>query len=266
MAQPQADLGQHLLQDAVAIARVIEAARLQPGETVLDAGAGAGALSGPAATAVGLEGRVYAVEIDPVMLTALREHAKPPLEVLEGNLVNMPFPPKIDAVVANPPFKIAAHFLERVAKKGIPRAVLVLPRELVDRLTATPGSERYGKLTIRMALLADVEDLGDISRYAFNPAPKVACGLLRMKTRTDVPPIKPSVLDDVLDAAHAAWKKKAKGAFETLVQAARIDSAQFTAMLREEGWADTRTSSLPPEAFAKVARYLLAHAPAAPAG
>lgn len=251
---PNEDLGQHLLTDADVISRVVNAAKLLPGDTVLDAGAGAGALTRPIAAAVA-PGRVYAVDVDPGMVKRLHQKPIRGTTVVEADLLEWPLP-ALDAVVANPPFKIAAPFIERVA--SVPRGVYVLPRELADRLAAKPGTKHYGKLTIRVGLRADVDDLGYVPRKAFTPAPNVTCGIVRLRARSVVP-YDSVMLDAVLDAAWSAWDRKARHAFAPLAPMFRTDGAALAALLKEHGWAEAKTSTLPPDAFGTVASHLAAN-------
>lgn len=259
VADVSAHLGQHLLVDERAIARIVHAAALRSGDRVLDAGAGKGALTRPLAAAVGSHGRVHAVELDPGMLATLRAHVPPQVRVIEGDLMHVPLPEELDAVVANPPFRIAAPLVERIVAARVPRAVLVLPRELVDRILAAPGSERYGKLTVRVALLARADDIGYLTRHAFDPPPEIVCGIVRLRARRDAPDVDPDVLRQVLDVAWEGWAKKAKSALGPLSRTFHADGAALTRLLVEGGWAERPTSSLPPEAFAAVARYLREH-------
>lgn len=257
MAPPPNDLGQHLLRDDAVIARIVAAARLKRGEIVLDAGAGHGALTRPIAEAVGEAGRVWAVEVDPNMLVALHRQIPPQVHVVEGDLLQVPIPDPLDAVVANPPFKIAAALVGRIVDARVPRSVLVLPQELVSRLVAKPGTERYGKLTVRVGVVMRADnDLGLLSKRAFNPPPGVECGLLRLRLRHDAPQVDADVLKRVLDLAWPAWDRKAKHAFAPLAPAFRADSAALMAFLKEKGWAEPPASSLPPDAFAAVANHL----------
>ncbi|MGB1696849.1 MAG: ribosomal RNA small subunit methyltransferase A [Thermoplasmatota archaeon] len=250
---PNEDLGQHLLTDADVISRVVNAAKLLPGDTVLDGGAGAGALTRPIAAAVA-PGKVYAVDVDPRMVKRLNQKPIRGTTVVEADLLEWPLP-ELDAVVANPPFKIAAPFIERVAH--VPRGVYVLPRELADRLAAKPGTKNYGKLTIRVALQADVDDLGYVPRKAFTPPPGVTCGIIRLRAREPIA-ADSLMLDAVLDAAWAAWERKARHAFAPLAPLFRADGAALASFLKEHGWAEPKTHSLPPEAFAAVAQHLSA--------
>ncbi len=255
---PPPDLGQHLLCDDSVIARVVKAAGLKPGDQVLDAGAGTGALTRPIAAAVAPGGGVWAVDVDPLMVEELRRNPPPGVTVVSGNLLKWPLPAALTAVVANPPFKIAAPFIERVAAAGIRRAVFVVPRELADRLAAAPGSAHYGKLTVRVGLRATVEDLGFVPRRAFTPPPGVTSGIIRLRARSDLQEVDAEMLDAVLDAAWAAWDRKARHAFGSLAQTIRADGAALAGLLSEAGSADLKTCTLPPDAFATVARHLAA--------
>lgn len=251
----EADLGQHLLVDEGVINRVVRAAALKPGDHVLDAGAGTGALTRPIAAAVAPGGHTWAVDVDPAMVEALTQEALPDVSVVADDLLAWSLPETLTAVVANPPYKIAAPVIERVAAAGVQRAVFVVPRELADRLAAPPGSAHYGKLTVRVALRATVEDLGYLSRKAFDPQPAVTSGIIRLRAR-DGPEYEPEMLDAVLDAAWTAWDRKARHAFGALAQSLRCDGAALAGLLKESGWFDAKTSMLPPDAFGAVARLL----------
>lgn len=256
MDAPREHLGQHLLRDDEVIERVVSAARLRAGERVLDAGAGHGALTRPIAAAVGPRGVVYAIEIDQSMMEGLRRFQPPQVQVIEDDLLTVDLPGPLDAVVANPPFRVAAPFIERIVAARVPRAVLVLPFELADRLVARPGAERYGKLTVRVRALAHAEVLGAVSRRAFNPPPGVACAIVGLRARGDADDVDVGVVSQVVDVAWPSWQRLAKHALAPLPAQFRADSAAFQAMLKEAGWADEVTAKLPPAAFAEVARHL----------
>ncbi len=258
---PPSDLGQHLLTDDSVISRVVKAAALKPGDQVLDAGAGTGALTRPIAEAIAPDGQVYAVDVDPAMIAALNQARIPGATVMKGNLLKWRIPASLTAVVANPPYQIAAPIIERVAVAGVPRSVFVVPRELADRLAAEPGSEHYGKLTIRVGIHAKVEDLGYLTRKAFTPPPTVTSGIIRMRARPEVVEYDPEMLTAVLDAAWESWGRKTRRAFGKLAHEVRSDGAALAAFLAQTGWDNLKVSTLPPNAFAKIARQLSAGIP-----
>lgn len=256
MDEPR-DLGQHILRDPDVIARIVADANLRAGETVLDAGAGKGALTRPLAEAVGPRGRVVAVELDPRMILRLQQKELPAqVDIVEGDLMEVALPERLDAVVANPPFAIAAPLIERIVAARVPRSVLVLPRELIERIAAAPGSERYGKLSVRVQLRARAEPLGWLPLRVFEPPPNVPCGVVRLTARRDARAVDMATLDAVLDAAWEAWERKAKHALAPLAPKLRADSAALMRLLKENDWAEPVVNTLPAEAFARIAEHL----------
>jgi 16S rRNA (adenine1518-N6/adenine1519-N6)-dimethyltransferase len=175
--------GSHFLgRDSPFVTRLVEAAALRPGETVLDAGAGAGSITTALSQAVGPQGRVIAVETDPQAVEALQRLGLANVTVVSGDVLKVNWPP-LDALVANPPFRLVPALLRRLAKHGFGRAVLVVPQELADRLRAEPGGEAYGRLTIEAGLRMKAKLLFPIPRGAFDPPPAVPCCAVQLTPR-----------------------------------------------------------------------------------
>ncbi|MGQ0536883.1 MAG: ribosomal RNA small subunit methyltransferase A [Methanobacteriota archaeon] len=254
------DLGQNFLVSDGAVAQLIEGAGLSPGERVLDVGAGEGAITRAAADAVGRRGRVFAVEFDPKLADAVRTLRLPNVEVIEGDALTLPLP-RVDAVVANPPFRVAAPILLRLVDARIPRILLVVPRELSDRLTARVGSERYGRLTVRVRMFADVARLFSVPRSAFHPRPDVPCAVVRLLPKA-VPAGPPKdLLERLLAAAWDSKHRTLRHGLAPLAAELRVSSGSITAILRERGWEGMRANEIAPmdyyglgEALAEVVK------------
>ncbi|HEX2066566.1 MAG TPA: rRNA adenine N-6-methyltransferase family protein, partial [Candidatus Thermoplasmatota archaeon] len=97
--------GAHFLVAKPALDRVVAAAALRPGEAALDVGAGGGSITRRVAAAVQPGGTVLAIEKDPDLVQALRAMAWPGVAVVQGDALRVGLPARIDAVVANPPYR-----------------------------------------------------------------------------------------------------------------------------------------------------------------
>ncbi|HLE96876.1 MAG TPA: rRNA adenine N-6-methyltransferase family protein [Candidatus Thermoplasmatota archaeon] len=252
---PAVALGQHLLVHEPSIRRVVDAAGLARGETVLDVGAGEGALAKEALRRVGSTGKVLAVEIHAGYVRQLRSEAREGLFVTHGDALVVPLA-RADAVVANPPFRLAAPILKRLLDAGFGRAVLVLPRELVERLTAAVGSERYGRLTVETALRAGTERLFGLPRWAFEPQPGVFVDVARIVPREGAPAAAAAALAKVLDAGWENRRRTMRHALGGLGPTLRVSSGKVTEALRALDVESARPQDVAPETWLEIARRL----------
>jgi 16S rRNA (adenine1518-N6/adenine1519-N6)-dimethyltransferase len=209
-------LGQHFLVDPGVVDRTIALAALEPGAPVLEIGPGRGALTD------GLlrSGHpVLAVEIDPELAGALAGRGDPRLEVVLADFLDLGpeerarFP---RAVVANLPYSTGTAILERLLKapERVDRIVVMLQREVADRLCAEPGGKTYGALTVLTALHARVRRGFGVPPGAFRPPPEVESAVVRL----DVEPAPRVAVQDeaefrrVVRAAFAQRRKTLRNA------------------------------------------------------
>jgi 16S rRNA (adenine1518-N6/adenine1519-N6)-dimethyltransferase len=183
--------GQHFLIDRNVARRIVDAADLDGRQTVVEVGPGEGALTEPLAERAA---RLLAIEIDPVRARALSE--KLPQESVRilvadalahpigGWLDQVGWPPPA-VVVANLPYNVATPLLSGwVAEEGtVARMIVMVQREVADRLAARPGDSAYGYLSVRIGLLARSERLFDVPPGAFRPRPQVVSGVVRLVPR-----------------------------------------------------------------------------------
>lgn len=191
-------LGQHFLIDASAAQRTADALGDISQSTVLEIGPGRGALTKLLAKRAR---RVIAVETDRVLSAQLRMHfaLSPNLEIIEGDIltvdINTLFGPKPGStrpglnheperaqVVGNIPYFITSDILLRLfaARKYFNQIVLMLQKEVADRLAVTPGKSEYGLLSATTQLYAKVEKLFTLPPTAFSPPPKVHSTVVRL--------------------------------------------------------------------------------------
>jgi 16S rRNA (adenine1518-N6/adenine1519-N6)-dimethyltransferase len=181
--------GQHFLASGATAERIVAAARLTPGDMVLEIGPGDGALTRPL-LAVGA--RVLAIEIDPRRAESLAaELARTQgLTIFQGDALTQPLAvwlseanlPAPAVLVANLPYNVATPILTRALeeREAVSRIVATVQREVAERFVARPGAEAYGYLSVRSAAFAQGRILFDIPPGAFRPRPRVTSSVLEL--------------------------------------------------------------------------------------
>lgn len=189
--RPNKRLGQHFLVDPRAAERIVDAAQVGPEDAVLEVGPGLGALTG---LLVQRAARVVAVELDSRLAAALEEVLAPwhqrvqlvrgdALELDPGQLLAGHTGPR--KAVANLPYYITTplllHLLE--AQPPFQLLVMMMQREVADRLLAPPGGKVYGAVTVAVRYRADVEPVLRVPPGAFWPPPEVDSAVVRLIPR-----------------------------------------------------------------------------------
>lgn len=157
---------------------MVDAARIRPGELVLDIGAGEGALTAPLLRA---GARVIAIELHPDRANLLRcRFVDDPVTVVQADAADLRLPGKPFRVVANPPYGISSALLRRLLGNGsrLIGADLVLQRAVVNRWTsgAGPGAGRWQRRYDTAIGLR-------LPRRAFTPPPRVDSAVLLIRRR-----------------------------------------------------------------------------------
>jgi len=191
-------LGQHFLESEDAASRIVDALGDVSQSTVLEIGPGRGALTSLLARRAR---RLIAIELDRVLAAQLRMHLAltPNVEIIEADILavdfNTLFGPKPGStrpgmnhepervrVVGNLPYFITSDILLRLFeyRKYFATILLLVQREVADRLAAAPGRSEYGLLSATAQLYARVEKLFTLPPQAFSPPPKVHSTLVRL--------------------------------------------------------------------------------------
>ena len=182
-------LGQNFLVDEGFARRVVGALGPRADETVVEIGPGRGALT---ELLVGSAGRVLAIEYDRVLGSMLRERfaARGNFELVEADALGVDFCAAIEPagrarVVANLPYNISTAILQRLIeqRRCIGEMVLMLQREVVERITAPPGGGERGYLSVFVEAYCEAEALFDVPPGAFRPVPKVWSTVARLRVR-----------------------------------------------------------------------------------
>ncbi len=180
-------LGQNFLVDIQAAHRIAAALGEMAGRTVVEIGPGKGAITGALAAQAG---HVVAVELDRELAAGLREQFDPArVTVVEDDVLRFDFAGaaaqagKRLRVAGNLPYAITSPILLKLAAShaALDVAVLMVQREVAERVTAAPGSRDYGLLSATMQMYGPVEQLFTLPPSAFSPPPKVYSTVFRWR-------------------------------------------------------------------------------------
>jgi 16S rRNA (adenine1518-N6/adenine1519-N6)-dimethyltransferase len=181
-------LGQNFLRDAAAVDRIVRALGDLSGRTVIEIGPGAGAITGALALR---SGRLIAVELDHDLALQLRvRFSANHVEIVEQDILAFDLAEAASAdpsarilVAGNLPYGITSQILLKLAANAavIDRAVLMVQREVADRIAAQPGSRDYGLLSVTVQMYGPVESLFTLPPSAFVPPPDVYSTVFRWR-------------------------------------------------------------------------------------
>jgi 16S rRNA (adenine1518-N6/adenine1519-N6)-dimethyltransferase len=237
--RPTKQLGQNFVHDPNTVRRIVRAAELTDEDVALEVGPGLGSLT------LGLleaTRKVCAVEIDPVLAKALPdtaarfapEHADR-LHVIEGDALRVTIDEQPTALVANLPYNVAVpvvlHLLATLP--SLRKGLVMVQKEVADRLVAGPGGRVYGVPSVKLAWYATSKLAGKVPPSVFWPVPNVDSGLVAFTRREPPADADRKETFAVVDAAFAQRRKTLRAALagwagrpdvaERILRAAAVD-------------------------------------------
>ncbi len=247
-------LGQHFLVDNNVILKILDVAQVHSSDVILEIGPGAGPLTKALADHAR---RVVAVEVDKRIAAVFRENVTEDNVVLvqadalrlEPEQTGSPSPSKL---VSNLPYNIAVpllfHLLETFG--SLKSAVVMVQKEVAERMTAKPRTKEYGAVTVKLSFLSTPRRLFNVPPSVFVPPPRVESSVVRLELRR--PPAQKDWLFRVVDAAFSQRRKKLLNSLASAFPAFekdKIGNALSSASIP----AGARAEELAPEAFEKLA-------------
>jgi 16S rRNA (adenine1518-N6/adenine1519-N6)-dimethyltransferase len=191
------EFGQNFLADPSTAEMIVARTGILPEDTVVEIGAGLGALTIPAAR---IARRVLAVEKDARMVELLSAEllaaGQGQVEILNQDVLDLDLSELARnhsdtpvVVMGNLPYNISSQVLVRLVahRSRIDRAVLMFQKELAQRLTATPGTKAYGRITVMLGYCADISKVADVAAPLFFPRPKVDSQVIEIRFRPPKP-------------------------------------------------------------------------------
>ena len=216
--------GQNFLHDRAVLGRIVAAVGATGDDTVVEIGAGLGTLT--AALARAAPRRILAVERDPDMQRVLRAElaGDARIEVVDADALGFDYgAARRDAgrpliVVGNLPYQISSALVLALVGAGargdVARAVVMVQREMAQRIVAPPGGRTYGRLTVAVAQHAEARILFHVRPGSFHPAPAVTSSVLGLVARAaPLAPVRDTALfEAVVKQAFATRRKMLRGA------------------------------------------------------
>ncbi len=292
--RPKKQLGQNFLVNPEILEIILEAGELTDTDTVIEIGAGLGCLTDALARRAK---RVIAVEVDALLYNALAARfgaaCKPKLAVESSAVCGFPklaIQKSIDShvqllnadilklelhsllcsgtepvpttfkVIANLPYNITTPVLWKILDhyKQIHSCVLMMQKEVAERIVAEPGGKDYGALTIGVAYRTDATLITTLSPENFYPAPKVDSALLKLTMRQN-PKVRVENEEFFFKVVRTAFRTRRKMLKNSLVRS-RLTSAKVLETAFEElGIApERRAETLDITEFAALANFLSA--------
>lgn len=213
---PKRSFSQNFLISERVVRAIVEACALDEQSRVVELGPGCGTLTLALASRCA---RVFAVERDPDMLQILEAEADPArVELVRGDAKQVDLAALSGGqpitVAGNLPYAITGAILRSLTEQAamVKRAVLMVQREVRDRMVALPDSDAYGALTLFATQVFKVETVTQVPRTAFHPAPKVTSSVVRLlPLETPRAPLTPG-FERVVRAAFQARRKTLRNA------------------------------------------------------
>jgi 16S rRNA (adenine1518-N6/adenine1519-N6)-dimethyltransferase len=234
---PRKQFGQHWLRSEKALQSIIRAAELQDGDRILEIGPGMGALT---QMLLQTPASVVAVEIDrdlcPKLVAKFGYHEQ--FLLLEGDILSLNLKtlirPEIypNKVVANIPYNITGPILDRVlgtvenpTQPAFDSIVLLLQKEVAQRITAKPGSRTFGSLSVHCQYLADCDWVADVVAKAFFPPPKVDSAIIRLRPRPYPDPVEqPQWFSKLVRMGFQTRRKMLRNNLQAIVDRDRLSA------------------------------------------
>ncbi|MBD2189302.1 16S rRNA (adenine(1518)-N(6)/adenine(1519)-N(6))-dimethyltransferase RsmA [Pseudanabaena mucicola] len=233
--RPRKQFGQHWLRSDDVLKKIVRAGQLQPCDRILEIGPGTANLT---RLLLPLVESLTAVEIDRDLCEKLRKNmTQKNFELIEGSILDIPLPPNTNKVIANIPYNITGEILKKLLGtlaepvQQFEQIVLLVQKEIGDRLAAKAGHKAYSALSVRIQYLAECQFICDVPATAFYPPPKVNSAVVRIIPR---PPVKtasdPKFLERLITLGFATKRKMLRN---NLVS--EIDRDQLVQILESMG-------------------------------
>jgi len=249
-----AKFAQHFLTNQHAAERIAGALELKKGDALLEIGPGKGTLTAYFLAAT----KLVIVEVDPEMVTRLQQRfaSFPNIQIIHKDILDLDLNALSEAgsfkVVGNLPYNLTSPILRMLSDwNGWTFAVLMVQKEVGDRLVAIPGSADYGALTVGMSLTTTTERVFNLSPQSFSPRPRVESTVVRVRRREQ--PLTNNI-EGTQKVIQAAFQQRRKTILNSLSHGLGLEKMEAEKILSQCGIdPGLRPEKLPVQAFINLA-------------
>ena len=246
--RPSKALGQHFLADPNTAERIVRLAGVGPGDRIVEVGPGVGSLT---VALLDAGAHVCAIEVDRHVVPVLEDvTAGRDIEIVAADALRVDWSSLLGdqrfAMVANLPYNLATPIVVEALERApmIDHFLVMVQREVGERLAAGPGDDAYGAVSVKVAYYAEAKVVGRVPATVFLPPPRVESVLVQLTRRAEppVPIADPSRLFALVRAGFATRRKTLRRALDGLVDAdafahAAIDPSARAETLSLDDWA-----------------------------
>ncbi|HEX6263300.1 MAG TPA: 16S rRNA (adenine(1518)-N(6)/adenine(1519)-N(6))-dimethyltransferase RsmA [Actinomycetota bacterium] len=242
--RPSKALGQHFLADPNLARAIVREAVVEPEDRVLEIGAGLGSLT---LALIQAGAHVLAVELDGALLPALREvvGGSDRVRVEQVDAMTADWGALLGQerwrMVSNLPYNVAVPVVVRLLEEApsVDPMLVMVQREVGERLAAGPGEEAFGAVSLRVAYRAEAWVVRRVPKTVFWPEPKIESVLVRLGRRSPPVDVPPEELFRLVDEGFAQRRKTMANALVRLglgreAAAAALDAAGLDPKVRAE--------------------------------
>lgn len=260
--------GQNFLVDRNILQKIVASAGLQPDQFVLEIGTGLGTLTYALAQKCR---QVITIEIDPDLVTVFQENQKlDNVRLVAGDALKLDWEQLLKdqswngervSLVANLPYYLTSPLLIKALEGDLifDPIVVMVQKEVAERIRASPGTKDYGLLTLVIQYYADVEIIAKVPKTVFVPPPEVESAVIRLSPRPPLWQVERESLFAVIRAAFSQRRKTLKNTLHDLCQDWGVPDQQLDHILHELNLPPTvRGEALSLDQFCELANKLLA--------
>ena len=242
-ARPRKALGQNFLTDENIITKIVDALNIQSEDEVIEIGPGRGALTN---SLISLSGKLHLIEFDKDLISYWtdRAHSHSNLEIHGVDVLKFDFAElfaEVESgvkVIGNLPYNISSPVLFRLMEWAdyIDQQLVMLQKEVVERMTAQPGSKQYGRLSVMLQQRYNIEMMFKVPPTAFYPPPKVDSAIARLSPLKEIlhPVHSQTVFEGLVKQAFSMRRKTLKNNLKGWLESEHIQNCGIDPAVRAE--------------------------------